>query len=245
MRILRAGIVVGENQILKSLVLLLLISTTLIHETKATPTENCIPVIYRSQETDYYCGPAVVQMALSYIAADLPSQDKLANEMETDPIEGATYTDMMCIPFENRDLREVYEETLELEDLKEANENEYLTIILIYFSTARVYQHYVLVIGYNSSGICVHDPWPLTYLQPEGRSTGANTFISNDLLADLWACDPSHWGLVIPYSTVSEKIPLWWQQYWYLLIAVPISVAAISVILFMRKKRSTAESQSN
>jgi len=231
----------GKLQVLKVLVLLLLIATAVIHEPKAAPLENFIPVIYRSQETGYYCGPAVVQMALSYVAEDLPSQAKLASEMETDPVEGVTYTDMMRVPFESRDLHEVYEGTWELEDLREANDNGYLTIILIDFSSARVFQHYVLVIGYNSSGICVHDPWPLNASQPEGRSTGANAFISNDLLTDLWACDPAHWGLAIPYLSMPGQVPSWLQQYWYLLIVVPVSTVAISVIVLIKKKRSATE----
>jgi predicted double-glycine peptidase len=231
----------GKLQIAPVLVVLLLVATTLVQETRAASLENSIPVTYRSQETGYYCGPAVVQMALSYVAADLQSQNTLASEMETDPVEGVTYANMMRVPFENRGFQEVYEGTLELEDLREANDNDYLTIILIFFSTARVYQHYVLVIGYNSSGICAHDPWPLNSSQPEGRFTGANAFISNELLADLWACDPPHWGLVIPYSNALGEVPSWWQQHWYLLIAIPVFVAAISVIVLMKKKKAATK----
>jgi hypothetical protein len=180
-------------------------------------------------------------MALSYVAAEVPSQDTLASEMDTDPAEGVTYTDMMRVPFATRGFSAVYEASLDLEQLQAAKDNAYLTIILIYFSPAHVYQHYVLVIGYNSSGIFVHDPWPLTASQPEGRSTGANAFISTDLLTDLWAGDPSHWGLVVPYSdTLVEDSP-WWQRHWYLLILLPVAAVTISVIAFLRRKRPTAE----
>jgi hypothetical protein len=104
-----------------------------------------------------------------------------------------------------------------------------------------VYQHYGLVIGYNSSGTFVHDPWPLTARQPEGRSTGTNAFISTDLLTDLWAGDPSHWGLVVPYSDTLVEASPWWQRHWYLLILLPVAVVTISVIAFLRRKRPTAE----
>jgi len=55
----------GRLQILKVLVLFLFVATAVIHEPKASPLESVIPVVYRSQETGDYCGPAVVQMALS------------------------------------------------------------------------------------------------------------------------------------------------------------------------------------
>jgi hypothetical protein len=228
-------------QIVEVLVVLLPLAAMLIQITSAASLETVLPVSYRSQETAYYCGPAVVQMALSYVAAEVPSQDTLASEMDTDPAEGVTYTDMIRVPFEIRGFHNVYEASLDLETLREANDNAYLTIILIYFSPAHVYQHYVLVIGYNSSGIFVHDPWPLTASQPEGRSTGANAFISIDLLTDLWTCDPSHWGLVIPYSNTLDEGPPWWQRHWYLLIALPAVAVTISVIALVKKKKSATE----
>jgi hypothetical protein len=232
----------GQLQMLKALVLFVIVAIAVMHEPGAcSPLECVIPVVYRSQETGYYCGPAVVQMALGHVVVAAPSQDMLASEMETDPVEGVTYTDMMRVPFETRNLADVYEGTLELEDLQEATDHGFLTIILIYFSTALVYQHYVLVIGYNASGIYVHDPWPLNASQPAGRSTGANTFISTYLLADLWACDPAHWGLVIPYSTTPGEVPSWWQQYWYLLTAVPVTISAVTTIILVKRKTSTTE----
>lgn len=223
------------------LIVFVLVATAERYVPRVSPLECVIPVVYRSQETGYYCGPAVVQMVLSYVAVDVPSQDTLASEMETDPVEGVTYGDMMRVPFETRNLPDVSEGTLDLDDLQEATDHDYLTIILIYFSTTHVYQHYVLVIGYNATGICVHDPWPLDASQPAGRSTGANAFISTDLLADLWACDPAHWGLVIPYSTKPGKMPSGWEEYWYLLIAAPVAIAAVSAIVLLRKTTSTTE----
>lgn len=211
-----------------------------IHNIQAFPPSNHISVDYLPQENGYYCGPAVVQMVLSYVAVDYPSQSQLATEMETDPIEGVTYTNMMRTPFENREFSETHENTLQLDDLKENNNNGFLTIILIYFNATHEYQHYVVVIGYNATGISIHDPWPITWDQPEGRTTGADTFIPNTQLADLWDSEPSHWGLVIPYSRETGESMLWWQQYLHFLLIVVIAVAGVlvGVILVIKNRRS-------
>jgi len=212
-----------------------------INPVQAIPSSNYIPVTYLSQETSYYCGPAVVQMALNYVGVALPSQDQLATEMQTDPVEGATYIDMMRIPFENRGFTEVYESTLELDDLKNNNYNGYLTIILIYFSVTHEYQHYILVIGYNASGVFVHDPWPVTWPQPLNRTTGADIFISNELLANLWACDPPYWGLVIPYLKDSGVPQVLWQQHWYILLIVPVAIAGIVAAVYIKRRKTHDE----
>ena len=201
-------------------------------------SENVLSVTYRPQENTYFCGPAVVQMALSYLSPAFPSQDQLANEMETDPEEGVTYTDMMQIPFKNRGFARVYDGTFELKDLKEASDSGFPAIILIYFDTTGEFQHYILVIGHNNSGIHIHDPWPTTSSPPKDRRTGANAFISNELLTDLWACDPSNWGLVIPYSTGAQTTLALWQQYWYLLIIIPASAITILAVALIRRKQS-------
>jgi hypothetical protein len=180
-------------------------------------------------------------MALSYLVTDLPSQDQLAAEMQTDPAEGVTYTDMMRVPFSNRGFSGVYENVLSLDELKEHNAKGFLTIILIYFDTDHENQHYVLVVGYNASGMFVHDPWPVSWGQPEGRTGGENAFISNDVLSDLWACDPSNWGLVIPYSEESNVSLSPWQQYWYILLIVPAVITGIVVVIYIRRRRDSVK----
>ncbi len=224
------------------LFILVTVLTLGTQEVEANTSEKDFSVAYQSQEKTYYCGPAAVQMALNYISSELPSQDQLASEMDTDPIEGVTYTDMIAVPFSNRDFEVVYEGIFELEDLKIASNNDFLTIILIYFSSTHEYQHYILVINHNDSGIFVHDPWPTSWSQPQGRVTGQNVFISNEQLADLWACEPSNWGLAIPYSKWSSTTPTWWHQYWYVLIITPLSVTAILIIVYIKRKQTPSES---
>lgn len=218
-----------------------LFSTSPIHSSVgAIPSSNFISVVYCAQETDYYCGPASVQMALSYLMDSFPSQSLLAREMHTNPWLRATYTSEMRVPFDRRDLSLVFEETLDLDELKTYNSNGYPVIILIYSDTNYRYQHYVLVVGYDSNAVYVHDPWPASWSQPECRLTGANVSISYSLLDDLWSCQLSHWGLVIPYSgKVISPVPQW-QQYWYLLMVILVAAVFIIVLVLVIRKRSDA-----
>ena len=216
-----------------------LFSTLIIHSSVgAIPSSNFISAVYCPQETDYYCGPASVQMALSYLMDSFPSQSQLAKEMHTNSWLGVTYTNEMRVPFDRRDLTLVFEETLDIDKLKTYNSNGYPVIILIYFDTNHRYQHYVLVVGYDSNAIYVHDPWPTSWSQPEGRLTGANVSISYSLLNDLWSCQLSHWGLVIPYSGKVIKPAPQWQQYWYLLIVILAAAVSIIVLILAKRKRS-------
>ena len=206
---------------------------------RAIPSSNFVPVTYRSQETDYYCGPACVQMALSYLSDSSPSQSQLASEMQTSQV---TYTYKMRFPFDNRGFTSVYEEFMSVEGLKTHNSNGELVIILIYFSTAHLYQHYVLVVGYDSDGVYVHDPWPIEWSQPIDRTTGANASISNSLLADLWNCNPPYWGLVTPALGAPPPQPTsWWIQYRYLLIATPVAVIGVVAAIIVARRRKRRE----
>ena len=184
-------------------------------------------------------------MALDYLCTTLPSQDQLAAEMQTGIVEGVTYVDMMSVPFINRNFSEVYTDTLSLDELKENNAIGYLTIILIYFDTTYEYQHYVLVVGYNTSGVFVHDPWPVAWGSPEGRMGGENAYVSNELLTELWACYPSHWGLVIPSAEALGVSQLPWQRYWPLLLIIPAALAGVIVAVYSRRGKHTVKDLSS
>lgn len=216
-----------------------LISTSLPYPANGIPSSNFISVTYLAQETSYYCGPAVVQIALSYLLDSFPSQDELATEIETDAEAGVTHTNKMRKTFDNRGFTQVFEDKLNLDELKTLNFNGYLVIILIYFDITHEYQHYVLVIGYDNNTIYVHDPWSTSWRQPQGRTSGANASISEELLNDLWSCQPSNWGLVIPYSGKPIAPVLWWQEHWYLLVVIPAVVAAtvLAIMLVLKRKR--------
>jgi hypothetical protein len=164
----------------------------------AIPSSNLLEVPYHAQETNYFCGPASVQMAIEYLSGNLISQDTLAGEMKTDPVKGVTYTNMIRIPFDKGGYNSVREAHATLDELKEQNSRGYVSVILIWFDTNHKYGHYVAVIGYNATGIITNDPWPTNWNQPGSRKTGKNAFISNQLLADLWS-NFNQWVLEVPY----------------------------------------------
>jgi len=163
----------------------------------AIPSSNLLEVPYYAQEEDFFCGPASAQMGIKYVSGDVIPQRTLAAEMKTVPVNG-TYTQMMRIPFGNRGYTSVREAHTTLDELKEQNSRGYVSIILIWSDIDHKYGHYVVVIGYNVTGIFVNDPWPAHWNQPESRKTGKNAFISTSLLADLWT-KFNRWVLEIPY----------------------------------------------
>jgi len=171
----------------------------------AIPSSNLLEVPYYAQEEDFFCGPASVQMGIEYVSGDVIPQRTLAAEMKTVPVNG-TYTNMMRMPFGNRGYTSVSEAHTTLDELKEQNSRGYVSIILIWSDTDHKYGHYVVVIGYNATGIFVNDPWPVHWNQPESRKTGKDAFISSSLLADLWT-KFNHWVLEILYP--AHKPPVY------------------------------------
>lgn len=172
----------------------------------AAPSANMLVVPYHSQDLDYYCGPASVQMVIEYVSGNVIPQDTLAAELKTDPVKESTSTNNMRIPFDRRGYGSVREEHAALSVLKEQNSRGYLSILLIWSDTNHKYGHYVVVIGYNESGIFVNDPWPSYWDQPVSRKTGKSAFVSDQLLADLWT-KYHQWVLEIPYPAHTPPPP--------------------------------------
>jgi hypothetical protein len=209
---------------------------------ETAPSSNFLSVQYCPQQESYYCGPATVQMALSYLIDSVPSQDELASELQTNATAGVTYTSQMRKAFDSRGYTQVYEDTLSVESLKDINSHGFLVIILVYFDETHEYQHYVVVVGYNSYGIYVHDPWPTSWKQPEGRVTGSNVSISNEMLGNLWSCQPSYWGLVIPYVKGAVPVIPWWQEHWYVFAALlAVAVGTGTLIVWVRRLKAKKE----
>jgi hypothetical protein len=151
------------------------------------PEEIILNVPYHQQDNNYYCGPACVEMALEYLTGDVIPQDTLAAQLQTDPEALVTWTNHMPTPFINFGYPDTqgYQYSSR-EELNTRSSEGLLSIILIWFDTNHRYGHYVVVIGYNATGIFVHDPWPIDWGQPQTRRTGQNAYISNALLSDLW-----------------------------------------------------------
>jgi len=180
-------------------------------ELHTTASSNLLDVPYNEQENYYFCGPAVVQMALGYISGEFIAQQTLAAEMNVTASEG-TKTERLSTPFTGRGYGVVSQSGMNLDRLKEENLREHVVIMTILFDdtigiktefdpltgiTFTYFNlHYVVLTGYNSSGIFVNDPWPAAWYQPHGRETGKNAYISNEmLLGKIW------WYpfLIVPY----------------------------------------------
>jgi hypothetical protein len=170
----------------------------------ANAPSNILDVPYSEQENSYFCGPAVVQMALGYISGESVAQGTLASEMWTTASDG-TKPGMLSTPFTTRGYTKVQGPLgmsldMALSRIKAENSRGHLTIITILFDDIVGIQtgvdpyigpytlynlHLVVVTGYNSSGIFVNDPWSVHWYQPHGRQPGKNSFISNSMLAKL------------------------------------------------------------
>jgi len=169
--------------------------------TQAVPSSNLLSVPYRAQEKNYYCGPASVQMVMVYLTGSLISQDQLAAELDTDHVKKTTYTSTMRNPFDLRGFTQTFErKPMSLSELKSENARGYPVILLIWFQMPHTEsQHYVVVVGYDETGVFINDPWPTQWGRP-GRNTGAQVYVSDTDLEYLWSCSYPHWGLVVPYT---------------------------------------------
>jgi hypothetical protein len=162
-----------------------------------------------SRDDDVYCGPSSAQMVLQYISGKYVSQLTLAQELGTD-YDSGTYHNRLYRVFTNRNYTQVSAQNRDLDTLKQLNSEGYASIIIIYYDGSHKTGRYVVVVGYNETGIFVNDPWPLNWHQSADRKSGPGTFISNSLLADLWSRD-NDWVLIIPYpASVSSSVQ---QQY--------------------------------
>ncbi len=158
---------------------------------KAIPESNMLDVPYHSQfesgdkNQNDFCAVASVQMVLQYISGQVIPQPTLAAELQTDQNYNGTLPDNVHIPFDNRNytVNAAYHSTLD--DLKSMNSMGYVSIINIWYDNDHKDGHYVVVTGYNTTGIFVNDPaWGG---QPRSRPvSGENAFISNTVLNDLW-----------------------------------------------------------
>ena len=172
---------------------------------KAGSSSNLLNVPFFEQEKHYYCGPASLQMVIAYLTGSVPSQELLAYELETDHIKNVTYTAKMRIPFNLRNLNQIYTvEGMLVSELKLQSAQGFLVILLIWFDVPlKEKNHYVVVVGYNETGVFIHDPWPTSWSKP-GRNTGPYVFISDSELEYLWDCERFHWALVIQYKSLSS-----------------------------------------
>ena len=146
---------------------------------------NSLNIHYYEQQGPYNCGPASIQMVLQEVQGEHVSQSRLKDEIRF--IEGAGARNIYLVePFLSRDLDARVEFFSDLEHLKEYVDSGRVSIINIRFDLEKNSGHYAVVVGYNESGFFLHDPWPEEWGAPAGRHSGANVFVSDELLVQLW-----------------------------------------------------------
>lgn len=219
--------------------IVLLISVIPSEQVYARPASSLLAIPYHAQVRMHYCGPASVQMTIEYVSGIRVQQDTLAVELKTDVVQGVTRRSMMSVPISSREFPLTHESYMALDDLKEQNSRGYVSILLIWFDTDHKSDHYVVMVGYNETGVIVNDPWPGSWRQPTGRRTGEHAFISNQLLADLWARS-DRWALVIPYPSYSQSHPttLALNSFLYIALVVTVTISALVAALIYHRTRT-------
>lgn len=204
--ICEASRVISRKAIVFAFVLAILaISSLSVHPVNAVPESNMLNVPYHNQfesgdpNSGIFCAPTSVEMALEYISGQVIPQTTLAVELKTGPVDNGTGVENVYIPFTNRGYTAVKAGSRStLDNLKALNAMGYVSILDIHFDTNHKSGHFILVTGYNQTGIIVNDPWPTSKSQPLSRRTGKNAFISDGLLTDLWT-RKNQWMIQIPY----------------------------------------------
>jgi hypothetical protein len=172
---------------------------------KATSYSYILDVPYYDQKTSYYCGPATVMMVLKYTRDIRVSQDALSTELLTNAQTGVTYSSQMDEPFTLRNLSNLKEGRLTINQLKKEITMGYAPILLIWFDSRHVAGHYVVATGFNDTGVFVNDPWPACFDEPEGRRTGSFVYLSNGELLDLWSFS-GNWAMTAAYAPWSNTL---------------------------------------
>ncbi len=184
-----------------------------------------VPVPFYYQITTYYCGPAALEMVFDYYGEDI-SQMEIADVARTSYLEGGTFTDEMrrAAHFSNLSIsfgdempggitgysaREVgyaaFEQwELTVDDVKNLINNGEPLIVLMWWSTAKVYGHYRVVVGYTETHIIMHDPWNKDLWG--GTWGGPDTSMTYSTFLDLWAYS-ANWGLWIHPWNIELQIP--------------------------------------
>jgi ABC-type bacteriocin/lantibiotic exporter with double-glycine peptidase domain len=133
---------------------------------------------YQKQETDYYCGPAVVQMALASIGI-IFTQAALAEELKTTPEVGTT-ADAIAALLRQHGLEVKRSNGAAIADIAAALSEGQLAIVGY---VAQDEPHYALVSSLGDGAIVLQDPYfgeahtlPLEEFQQRWRDNEAGMY---------------------------------------------------------------------
>lgn len=114
-----------------------------------------IPIPYCRQETDYYCGPAVLKMVLRHFGIKI-SQKTLARDAGTDSGTGTFHHAMRTI-IKNSGLFSYTKRNATIQEV-EMFVRRCLPVIVNYIEPEGE-GHYAIVVGYNANNLIFNDPW--------------------------------------------------------------------------------------
>lgn len=186
-------------------------------------TTHFIIVPFHYQDTDYYCGPACLEMIFDYYGEDI-NQSEIADVARTFPY--VTFTDELrrAAHFSNistskggempenitgyslRKIGYAASESfnMDLTQLKSHIDQDKPLILLMWYSTTHVYGHYRVVTGYNETHVFLHDPW--NNIIWGGRYGGASLALNYSTFLDLWSYY-DNWTLCVSPWTVNVSAP--------------------------------------
>ncbi len=174
-----------------------------------------ISVPHHFQITNFYCGPASLEMFFDFYGPDIP-QPEIAHVARTSPA-GGTFTDDMrrAAQFSNLSTSVGDQATgsvtgystrklgyaafehwgFSLDELKSLIDVGYPIIVCTWLTEAKTLGHYRVVVGYDETHVTLQDPW-----------FGPTLKMTNSKFLDLWEYS-YFWGLFVSPWDVSISAP--------------------------------------
>ena len=111
---------------------------------------------FYKQITDYYCGPASMQMILEYFGNHM-SQEMLAKQLKTQRDDGTDHSDLIRVATENGLYCYVNRESTFNEIIYFLSRD--LPVIVNFMEPTDDDAHYAVVVGWGGNKLILNDPW--------------------------------------------------------------------------------------